>query len=451
MEKVFEIDTIRQAIYQTLQEEYIKQPLKYLGSENQVSLLSFYEHLQTEEEVDRYVETVRDLNNQQNRTGLIANGIINSPSNTTLVNLNQSFIAPMDFVVNFRCTLANRDMVRDTLEHMSNTLKGRKRDIAILDNGKLFMVGTIANNSIGNPLVRNGDYIGECDSNDINTYVGSRYTTLSGSPYYFTFENYTNGSFVIGSYFYFKDTTSGKLCVAVYDYDTLTETNKWLVKEETNEYPNIIFPPEHNSFTKSKLSVSFETTRCSEPRTLNAEDYCDISFGGSATLCSEGVMLGNDLTKLGIKRYKLLVSENNAYNITFDDIYSWLEPLELPSGNSIESQVNQLTSNKFIANNHADSLTLNLQYTFILDKSIDLLVDFFKFARYGKQTKIVGGSEVMSITPNIIYSIVELWSSWGEVDYVEYKAKIVESIDIENTESDTLTITLPVQIQGENN
>ena len=55
------------------------------------------------------------------------------------------------------------------------------------------------------------------------------------------------------------------------------------------------------------------------------------------------------------------------------------------------------------------------------------------------------------LPPNMIFEIMELWSSWGEVEPITFKTKIVESIDIENTESDTLTITVPLQIQGDNN
>ena len=51
----------------------------------------------------------------------------------------------------------------------------------------------------------------------------------------------------------------------------------------------------------------------------------------------------------------------------------------------------------------------------------------------------------------MIFSVKEVWSSWGEYEENEVKAKIVENIDIENTESDTLTIGLTMQIQGDNN
>ena len=54
--KTFAIDFVRQVIYQTLLQEYIKNPTKYIGNHNDISLVSFYEHLETDSEVDRFVE-----------------------------------------------------------------------------------------------------------------------------------------------------------------------------------------------------------------------------------------------------------------------------------------------------------------------------------------------------------------------------------------------------------
>lgn len=429
--KAFEIDFVRQAVEQTLLQEHIKNHY-YLGGENQVKLFSFYEHLQTEEEVDRYVETVSDLNDQQNRTGLIANGTILAPTNPTITNLNQCTIIPMEFSINFRCTLADRDTLKETLNNMVTLLKGRKVDIAEFDNGKLFIVGTLGNNSVGQPLIRIGDFIGVKTNTEetLSVFMLSRLNIL-GNTYNFAWDTSDNRT----RYVYYEE--SGKLKVAMYD----TTDNEWKEAFDTGTYNDIIFPPQHNSFTKWKMSLSFDSFRSSEPRTLNAQDYCDLSFGGSATLVSLGVALGNDMTKLAIKRYKLISCDNPENNTTFADSDTWLEPLELPSSNGVETKLNQLTSNNFINNTHSNSLTITNQYTFIVDKSINLIKQLFYYARYGTQT---------FITPNIIYTIKELWSSWGEIDLLPFNAKLIESIDIENNESDVLTITLPLQKQGDN-
>ena len=114
----------------------------------------------------------------------------------------------------------------------------------------------------------------------------------------------------------------------------------------------------------------------------------------------------------------------------------------MPSSSDADTQLNRLMSNKFVTNTHTDSLGLATRYTFMVADDETLISDLFDYARYGTQT---------SITPNIIYLVKEYFVSWGVVKMHTFKAKIVESIDIENTESDTLTITLPLQIQGDNN
>lgn len=445
MNKNMEIDFCRQAILQTIQQEYIKNPTKYVGSKNDFMITSFYEHLTSNEEVNRYVETVRELTNQQNRVGLIANGVIVAPSSPTITNINSALIIPMDFTLNIRTTIEDVELVKDTLDHCIELLKGRKQDIAELDSGELFMVGTLGNNINGKPLARNGDFIGEVNGVDIDidSFINNKVSQLETLG--FVFENKENNAFVIGSYFYFS--YNNVLRVAVYDYDSVSETNKWLPKVDNYEdYPNIIFPPEHNSFVKYKLSMAFDSFRLSEPREINAKDYVDLSFGGSATLVSANVMLGNELTKLGIKRVGVK-TKDGLDTTNADSDYHWLEPLELPSGNGASVTANQLISNKFLNNSHTDGLTITRQYTFVYDYDNEFLQMLFMYGRYGLQE---------GISPNMIYELVEIYSSWGNIKPLNstqlrtIKAKLVENVDIENNESDVLTLSITMQIQGDN-
>lgn len=430
MTKTFPIDFVRQFIEQSLHEEHNKYPTKYFGGANQVNLFSFYEQLEKDDEVNRYTEMYRDLSNQQNRTGLIMNGTIIAPENPTITNINQCLIVPMTFTCNFRVKLADRDMALETINHLIELYKGRKIDIAELNTGKLFKVGTIANNSNGSPIVTDGDCLGVINNADVVnklTALSSQGITYSASP--------------LGvKYFY---GTSSKIETWVWD------TTDLVYKKITNgsAYPNIILPPDHTSFTRYQLSISFEALRCDTPRTLNSEEYCVISFGGSATLSTYNVMLGNQLTKVGIKRLEVKASTD----ITVNSSIAWLEPLEMPNNNSANTQMNQLVSNRFLNNTHTDSISITINYSFILQNK-PLLIQWFLYARYGIQAD---GSETYPYTtyvsPNMIYAVSEIWSAWGEVDIHTYKAKIVESIEIDNSESDVLTISVPFQLQGDNN
>ena len=432
MSKAFFIDYIRQLIIQTLEQEHIKNP-NLVGGANQVNLFSFYEQLVNQSEVDRYVEMYKELADQQNRSGLIANGIIASPENPTITNINKGTIVPLSFTCAFRLLLEDRDLVLETIDNLISIHKGRKVDIAQFDNGKLFVVGTIANNVVGTPMIRIGDFIGiKTNSEDsVDDFITERLNTFNSEPY-----NFNIGELLLSQrtrYLYFEE--SGLLKVAIYN----VEEHQWQEKVDDNTYDDVIFPPEHNSFTKYKVSISFDAMRTNEPRTLNGKEVIEISFGGNATVVNKSIKLGNDLTKVCVQKNKLVTKDLEQ---TLDNVEHWLEPLEMPSGNNADTQLNRLMSNNFVTNTHTDSITISNRYTFICDDDETLLDEWYDYGRYGTQT---------TITPNIIYKVTELYSVWGLVKKKQYLAKIVESIDIDNNENDVLTIAIPFQKQGENN
>ena len=431
MIKCFPIDFIRQALEQTMLKEHITNE-NFYGGKNQVSILSFYEQLKSQEQVDRFVETYRDLTDQQNRTGLIMNGVLVAPENPTITNIYSSLIIPMSFTCSFRTTLGDRDSCIITINNLIEQLKGRKVDIAQLNgvdcNGKPcsvpFVVGTIGQND-GAPILKNGDYLGTIeDTQDIQTIIDNLVA------------NNVVVTQTLGSWFYATN-GEGKLKVMVLTEDGL------VFKEDDGTYEDIIFPPEHTSFEKYKLSLSFDAIRCDEPRTLNSQEYCELSFGGSATLVSKGVRLGNDLLKIRIAKSKV----DGENPIIFDTQYTYLEPLEQPSGNNIDSQVNQLLSKRFLPNAHADATTPSVQYAFILDMDIDLLKVWHDYARYGKWS-LSGNDQNTKVSPNLEYTISEIYCSWGYYETKTFVGKIVENVDIENTESDVMTIGVSMQVVG---
>lgn len=536
----FPLNFVKQALEQTLLKKHIEN-LNYFGGSNQIELFTFFEQLKNQDEVDRFVERYRDLTEQQNRSGLIGNGILLSPENPTITNLYQSLIIPMTWTCSIRTMLENRDQMIDTLFELINELKGRKVDIAELkcidENGhyyyKPFCVGTIGHND-NQPAICCGDYIG--DMGDDNPTI-SDFETLFTSFY----DNGINLAFNNNDYFYFKGVD--ELKVAIYkvaipnvqgtiptpypdistsgsddiiltftstqdfDYEPRIDTIKFtfgltdgenqeeqeitpssyqmslvngklqikcyflnllsnfetqfvgdtvhiahidtLVKTKLSvavitddgSFDNVIFPPEHESFEQYKLSMSFDSLRCDTPKTLNGKEYCELSFGGSATLVNNGVKLGNDLIKISMQKYKILAQTD--ITPTDNTIY-YLEPLEMPSGNGANTIPNQLVSNAFKVNSHTDSLTITLQYTFIADDNNTLLSQLFDYGRYGTL-------DSNAISPNMIFNMVEWWSSWGVIGKKTYLGKLTESVDIENTESDTLTLAITMQVQGENN
>lgn len=420
--KTLALDFVRQAIEQTLEQEHLKNS-KYFGGKNQVNLMSFYEQLVEDYEVDRYKEVYRDLVNEQNRTGLILNGTIVAPETPQIMNINSSLIVPLTFNVSFRTYMKDRDLAIETIDHLIKIMRGRHFDIAEFDNGKLFMVGTIANQVLGTPKVNDGDFIGLIDSRTITTAVPDRLTELAAL-----------GIATTGlKQLYYEDSVSHKLMSAIYDY-----LDTWVVDENDNTIP------QHTSFEKYKVSISFDSMRIDEPKTLNAEEIITILFSGSATVVNKDTALGNDLTKLGIKKYKIQAKTD----IALTDTYHWLEPLEMPSNLGISNEISQLASHNFIQNKHNDGINPNFDYSFVLDKNETLIYQWWKYARYGI-TGTLEQSYADGVSPNTLYKIQEIWSYWGEIEIFEFIAKATDNIDIENTESDALTIKLTFELQKE--
>ena len=439
MLKIFPIDFIRQAFEQKLLEEH-KKDVNFFGGKDQVNIFSFYEQLKSQEQVDRFVENYRNLSDQQNRSGLILNGVLVAPENPTITNLYSSLIVPMSWTCSMRCLIENRDQAIWTINNLIEKLKGRKVDIAQLncvdEQGKAycepFLVGTIGQND-GELVIKDGDYIGTL-------------ANANAAPNRITEYTYKGLYLDPNKDHWFYCQHNNLLKVIYYKH----ENNSWSFIQDDGEHNDIIFPPEHTSFEKYKVSFSFDAIRCDEPRNLNAEEYCELTFSGSATLVNYGVQFGNDLVKVWFSKLGFQAETWVSFEENGSIPGAFLEPLEMPSGSNANTQINQLVSNRFLSNSHTDAIALTLQYTFVYDKNIPLLKQWFDYARYGVQPD---GEDVAyrdGITPNIIYEIFEMWSSWGEFEMTPVKAKIVENIDIENTESDTLTLSLTMQIQGEN-
>lgn len=418
MIKVFGIDYVREALTNKLASFSSD-----FFTDEDIVIYSFYEHLISNEEVQRYVEKYRDISNIQNRDELVGFGIIAVSDTPTITNIRSAFISPFEWACNVRTKLENRDKVLATCYELIDTLKGRKVDIAQLNTGKLQVVGTIDNE------IKNYDFIGEVESATFSNDIKALITSIKA-----------NGTTIEATgleYLYAE-------CNGVLKLYKLVETN-WV--EEVGALS------EHTSFEKYKVDLGFDDVKCTEPYTLNSQAYCDITFGGTATIVNASIRQGNDMVKLFIGKNYVITGDSTTFDFKVDNkiVYTELEPLELSSGNNSNNITNQLRSNFFKSSSHTDSIALTLQYSFICDMGIDLIKNWFDYARYGECN--LGSNNTIqstSITPNIVYSIKELWSSWGEVEVKTIKTKIVNDINIENTESDTMSMTITMQIQGDN-
>ena len=289
-------------------------------------------------------------------------------------------------------------------------------------------------NIVGVPKISKGDFLG--------IVGGDVYPTLQNLA--LAIKNIIvtqNGGewFNNGDYFYYEE--NGIIKVGHYLIVEGVETYAQAIDDSEID---ILIPPAHTSFTKYKVSISFDAIRIDEPRVLNAEEYCTITIGGSGTVVNASVSLGNDISMVSIQKYR--INAKPIINLSSTSVY-YLEPLEIPSGLGIANEISQLTSNNFLQNRHNSGINPQINYSFILDKRINLLKQFYKYARYGIVAK--NSTEYVSgISPNMIFKIKEYTCSWGEYEINEFYAKASDNIGIDNTESDTITLALQFEIQA---
>lgn len=424
MLKTFQVDYVRSALEFAL--------MKNRGSEeyfddNDFNIFSFYEHLQEEGEVQRYVEKYQTLIERQNRQELIGFGIVAVTDTPTIVNNKKCFISPFEWSCSIRITKENRDRTIATIYKIMEEYRGKKVDVACFDNGKLLPVGTVGS---GNDMnINDYDFVGNVEGEITDIKISALITNLVDTC---GFVNNANKVFI-----------DNDGILKLFEYDTEEET--W------NEIENVV--PNHTSYEKMKLDISFTDVKIDEPYTIDRLEYCDITFGGGATLTSANVRVGNDLIKVSIKKHKIVASSDGTGDFVFANATNYiLDPLENGCGNSATSIENKLRSNYFMTNSHTDSVATTHEYTFIFDDENDLLNAWFEYASYG-DNKLGTNNQLTqnSMTPNIIYVVKEIWNSWGKIKSYSYYAKIVEDIDIGNTDSDIMTIKVSMQLQGENN
>ena len=396
-------------------------------NDNDIKLFSFYESLVNEEEVARYVDTYQKLVEQQDLESYIGLGVLAMTQSPTITNLKTMFISPFEWSTSIRCKLANRDKVLATIYKFIDELKGMKEDVALLDNGKIVPVGTVYRygDSGTNIYLADYDYIGDITSYE-SASVGI--TTLIASLN-------TKVGITSNNLHYVYVEKSGKLYL--YEYDS--QHSIWVDTE---------LVPDHESFEKYKLDFAFDNMRATQPFELDGNKYCEIAFGGSCTLTDEYAKLGNDLVRVFLRKKEVVLNDSTPQ--TFSRAKEEVEPMECPSGNNPNLIITQVRSNHLHTKSHTDSVSTNLTYTFAYDKSIKILHELFLYGRYGINNFGEGGVfQESTITPNIIYEITEIFSSWGTVEVITQSVKLNESVDIENTESDVMTIKLPFQKQGD--
>jgi hypothetical protein len=375
-----------------------------------IFLASFYEQIQDEEQINRYVDSIKELlalqNREKSESNYKAMGIIAQSGNAEIINIKQNYISPLEYQARFDIELSDRDYVLGKLKTLINDLRGRKFDIIQFTNGQTAVpkeptINT-ANGKINltNNILVGPDFGGATiGSSDVISEIVANYNFANNTLY--TFYIIRDAGFG-GPYFLVRATFQ-----RVSNFDSVSEIAT--LGEISNRW---------------KLSMSFDGIQSQEPYINNGVDRVFLFFGGSATVVESKVSLGNDIVLNTIQ-----VGKNTG------TIYT-VEPTEIPASLSVSDDTFQTYANGYRTQDRNLAIGNKMAYSFIYDNTITLYNDLYSYARFGTNA---------STYAQQVFTIKEYRYSFGVLTINTFYAKLGD-VATSNTNGDVMTISVNFKI-----
>jgi hypothetical protein len=385
-------------------------------NDNTIFLASFYEQLQDDEQINRYVDSIKELlalqNREKSESNYKAMGIIAQSGNAEIINIKQNYISPLEYQARFDIELNDRDYVLGKLKTLINDLRGRKFDIIQLTNNTTFIpkipqIATatkriiLQNDILITPIVSIDPNSSAIKTQVINDIV-AKYTFSNNQTY--TVYQINKVGFI--SQLLRRTFVRNSSLVS-----TLSDVT--VIGDIQNQ---------------RKLSLSFDGIQSQEPYINNGVDRVFLFFGGSATIVDENVTLGNDIIITAIQVGKL-----------FGDIYT-VEPTEIPASLSVSDDTFQTYANGYRTQDRNMAIGNKMSYSFIYDNTITLYNDLYAYARFG--TTPTGTASTL---PQQIFAITEYRYAFGVLTTNTFYAKLGD-VATSNTNGDVMTLSVNFKV-----
>jgi len=397
---VYDIDLLRQLFVDKL-------------NDNTIFLASFYEQLQDDEQISRYVETIKELlalqNREKSESTYKAMGVIAQSGNAEIINIKQNYISPLEYQARFDIELSDRDYVLGKLKTLINDLRGRKFDIVLLQSGtiKTFNTPTIntgtgkANLFSGMLVATGGNTPTGATPTAFGEYVRTTYNSSQSTTYtlFFIF----NGRLYSRTMSYVAD---GIIPPITYTYTWGAVTDLGLIEDTY------------------KLSLSFDGIQSQEPYINNGVDRVFLFFGGSATIVQSNVALGNDIVLNTIQVGK---DTGTLYTV---------EPTEIPASLSVSDDTFQTYANGYRTQDRNMAVGNKMAYSFIYDTTNALYNGLYEYARCGTNA---------STYVQQIFTVKEYRYSFGTLTTNTFYAKLGD-VATSNTNGDVMTISVNLKV-----
>jgi len=411
---MYDIDLIR-----TLFSSYLN------GQEGiDIFLASFYEQIEDDQSISRYVETIKELIALQNKEKQVSNykamGVISQSGEAQILNIKANYVAPLQYNVRLDIELADRDYVLDKVKTMIENIKGRKFEIAQLTDGQSI-------------IFTNPDISTTADKVFLNKQSVLMSITGSYDPTN-TANNSTFATDVTNQFVAFPNINW--LLYFVYNSKLWKRTYRVASTSGVVTLGAVTQVGSSTTIVESiyKISVSFNNIQSQEPYINNGLDRVYLFFNGSATIVKNNVALGNDITLTTIQVGK---DTGTSFNV---------EPLEIPSSLSLNDDTYNLYAGGYRSIDRNLAIANKLSYSFVLDRSVALFDDLYRFSRFGTGTSsVLTAPLTISDYTNQIFTIKEYRLSLGRLTTDKFYAKISDS-GVQNTNGDVMMLAVGFKV-----
>jgi hypothetical protein len=389
-------------------------------NDSSIFLASFYEQLQDDEQISRYVDNIKELLSLQNREKETSNfkamGIIAQSGNAEIINIKRNYVSPLEYQARFDIQLEDRDYVLGKLKQLIDDCRGRKFDIIQLTNGQI-IVPNIPNIQSDKLIVSEKILFTPSVGSTYNVLTATTDLTTDLNLQYFSFD--AGGSIrtrtlylISGGKLYTRTVTRNISLLPSLAYGTAVE-----VGTIEGLY---------------KLSLSFDGIQSQEPYINNGVDRVFLFFSGSATIVKNNVTLGNDIILTTISDGK---DTGTIYEV---------EPTEIPASLSVNDDTFQTYASGYRTQDRNMAIGNKMTYSFIYENTNALFNDLYEYARYGLKYN-ADGTFVAPTFVNSIFTIKEYRYSFGVLRVNKFYAKLGD-VSTSNTNGDVMTLTIAFKV-----
>jgi hypothetical protein len=384
-------------------------------NDSTIFLASFYEQIQDDQQISRYVETIKELLALQNREKDVSNykamGVISQNGSAEIINIKSSYISPLEYQARFDIQLNDRDYVLNKLKTLIDNLRGRKLDIVLLESGTVRVLPeTFTINTTTDKIVLNstGTFVSVGSSNPIEatptnfiTHLNATYHQIQSSTAFTLNVPYT--------------------LLFIYNNDLYSRI---ITRTGSTTYTFANFIKIGDVEKTYKLSLSFDGIQSQEPYINNGVDRVFIFFGGSATIVESKVALGNDIIKNTIQAGK---DTGTIYDV---------EPTEIPASLSVSDDTYQTYTNGYRSVDRNMAIANKMSYSFVYDNTNVLFNDLYQYARFGANS---------ATYTQLTLTLKEYRYAFGVLTTDKFYARLGD-VATSNTNGDVMTLTINLKL-----